>query len=405
MLPTKHLRPFLEVAACGSVTRAAESLRRAQSAVSRSIAELERALGVTLFERRTRGLLLTEFGRTFERRVRIAFGELAQARDELARRAPDAAARLRRAPVFTFSVHERRLAVLAAFDERRHVSDAARVAHLSQPAVSMAMREIEAPLGVALFDRGASGTALSEAGAILLRHVKRALAQIRIGVSELSALRGVMEGRVTIGATPFGRPYLLPVAISRLVREHPGVTVRTVEGSMASLTAGLRSGDIDFVFGALPRDAPHEELVREELYTEAMAVLARAGHPLAARRRRDALRAALHEVWVLPQRGSPSREMFEASLASLGLAQPRVAVESSDLALIRGLMLESDMVSAASRHLFHHELAEGLLVALVRTLPGSERAIGILRRTVDHSSPPAQLLIEALRSVRTPPLE
>ncbi|QJW85517.1 hypothetical protein HK414_26175 [Ramlibacter terrae] len=81
------------------------------------------------------------------------------------------------------------------------------------------------------------------------------------------------------------------------------------------------------------------------------------------------------------------------------MREPSVAVESSDLSIIRGLLLETDMISAASRQLFQHELASGTLVTLPIRLAGTERAIGILRRTREHSSPGAQLLIEEIRSV------
>src|SRR3569623_2952011 len=207
VLHTKHLRPFLMVVRHGSIARAGEELRRAQSAVARSIHELEAAMDVDLFERSRRRWLLTESGRALHRRVELAFAELQEACNALCARYPNAAFRLRAAPFFALSVHERRLDLLFAFERRSHISTAANALGVSQPAVSMGLHDLEASVGVPLFDRAHSGVALTEAGALLLLHTKRALAQLRLAGSEVAALRGVIEGHVVVGALPFSRPY------------------------------------------------------------------------------------------------------------------------------------------------------------------------------------------------------
>ena len=398
-LHTKHLRPFLAVVRAKSLARAAVALRRAPSAVSRSLRELELSLAARLFERGAGGWRLTDAGRALRHRAELAFAELASACEALCARHPGAAGRLRASPFFTLAVHERRLGILLAFAERRHVSEAARRLGVSQPAVSLALRELEGGVGVPLFDRAHSGIGLTESGELLTAHAKRALSQLRIAESEIAATKGVIEGQVVVGALPFGRPYLLPVAIGRVLARHPRLSVRTVEAPLEELVGALRVGDVDFLVGALPRVAVAGGLVREDLLHEPLVILARAGHPL-ARMKRPAIRNALRAAWVLPQKGTPTRDALEAALAARGFAVPAVAVETADLSIIRGLLLETDMVSAASRHLFQHELGSGALASLPVRLPGTERPIGILRRTAEHASPGARLLIEALHAVR-----
>lgn len=399
LLHTKHLRAFLAIVRGGSLGRASAQILRAQSAVSRSLRELESSLDARLFEREAGGWRLTQAGQVLRRRAEQAFSELAAARDELCRRHPDAAERLRASPMFTLAVHERRLEILLAFAERRHVGDAAAQVGLSQPAVSMALRELEDGVGVALFDRARSGICVNETGELLTLRVKRALLQLRLALSEIAAGKGVIEGQVVVGALPFGRPYLLPVAIGRVLARHPRLSVRTVEAPLERLVGSLRVGDVDFLVGALPASRRGDDLVREELLQEPMVILARAGHPL-AKARRLKLEQVLRATWVLPQRGTPTRDVLVSALAARGFATPAVAVESADLSIIRGLLLETDMVSAASRHLFQHELNAGALVSLPIRLGGTERPIGILRRTTELASPGAQLLIEELRGVR-----
>ncbi len=398
MLPTKHLRPFLAVARHGNLTRASEALRRAQSAVSRSIQVLETWFGVALFERNSRRWLLTEFGQTLLRRVELAFAELQQVCETLCEHYPALAFRLRVAPFFSLAVHERRLELLFSFTERQHISAAAIAIGVSQPAASMALHDLEASVGVPLFDRAHSGVALNEAGELLLVHLKRAMTQLRLAATEISALKGVIEGQIIVGALPFSRPFVLPTAIGSLLKQHPRLQVRTVESPMEALTTGLRLGDVDFLVGALPAGPIESGFVIEQLLKPPMAVLARSDHPLTLRTSLE-LADVLEASWVLPRPGTPTREALSLCLVQHGLPEPRVAVESSDLSVIRGLLLETDMISAASCQLFPHELRSGMLVTLAVALPGTERPIGILRRTPEHSSPGAQLLIEEIRRV------
>src|SRR5438477_9041728 len=80
----RHLRAFLAVADQGSANRAGATLFRAPSAISRSIHKLESELGVELFERRARGMLLTDYGRALLVRARRVHSEMQRARSELA---------------------------------------------------------------------------------------------------------------------------------------------------------------------------------------------------------------------------------------------------------------------------------------------------------------------------------
>jgi LysR family transcriptional regulator of gallate degradation len=397
MIPTKHLRPFLAVAQSGSLARASDSLRRAQSAVSRSVRELEESLGAPLLERGGRRLLLTDCGRTLSRRTERAFAELERARQGLLAQFPEAAAHLRTAPIFALGVGERRLDVLLQFQTRQHISRVASTIGVSQPAVSMALQDLESGTGVPLFDRAHAGVGPTAAGQLLMEHLRRALAELRLAQAEVAALQGVVEGQLVVGALPFARAYMLPAAIGRLRRQHAMLQVRTVEAPIAHLLAELRMGDIDFLVGALPGDALADDLVREELGLESLSLIVRADHPLALST--PTWTEVAQHAWVLPGQGNATRRVFESSLALLGRAPPKVAVESSDLSVIRGLLLEADMVTAASHQLFHHELQAGALHRLPLELPGTARAIGILRRTDAHSGPGARLLIQALREV------
>ncbi|MFO1413001.1 MAG: LysR family transcriptional regulator [Burkholderiales bacterium] len=396
-LALRHLRVFLAVVDHGSVTRASEALFRAQSAITRSIRELEDDLGVPLFERRAQGMLTTRYGEALERRARRVAGELQDARRELARLAGPARA-IGNAPVFALLVNEKRLRAFVALTELHHMPSVAREIGITQPAVSAAVRELEDSLGVPLFTRSARGMQPSDCGDVLALHVKRALAELRHARDDVAALGGTTRGTVVVGALPLGRTLILPRAVARVATRHPGLHLATVEGPFATLAAALRAGDIDLILGALRPPSFATDLAGEALLRDELRVVVRADHPL-LRGQACSLDAVARRPWVLPRAGAPTRDLIEALFAERGIAPPEVRVETSDLAVLRGLLLESDLVTAISPQQLHYEFGSGLLAALPIPLPETSREIGIIVRAGSVPSPGSERLIAEIRTV------
>ena len=393
----KHLRAFLAVAQTGSVVRSSGMLRRVQSAVTRSIQELERELGALLFERRPQGMLLTGLGRTLLHRVERAFAEMDSARQGIAAAGPPAGWN-NHAPIFSLSLGRQRLLAFAELVEQRHMGAVADSLLISQPAVSQALREVELGLGIEVFIRSPAGLQPTPLGALLALHVRRALAEIRAAEVEIGLLQGAMAGRVTVGTLSLGRTRLLPQAIIRMQESHPNLTVSTVEGSFEHLSMRLRAGDIDFILGALRSPEHTIGLTREAIAQDELAIVTRAGHHLA--RSPDLGFAALANArWVLPQRGTPTRELLETALQGRALPAPQVAVETTDLAITRGLLLDSDLLTAVSPHLFQPEIDAGRLAILPLDLPETRRDIGLLQRAGGSPSLAARLLMSSIRAI------
>lgn len=389
----RHVRAFLAVADQGSVNRAGAALFRAQSAVSRSIHKLEGELGVELFERRARGMLLTEYGRALLVRARRAHAEMQRARSELAALA--ARGSVRNAAIFGMLTHERRIDAFVALTEQHHMPSVAESLGITQPAVSIAVRQMEDSIGLVLFERTARGMVPTAAGVALALRLKRALAEIRHAVADIALLRGVTQGTVTVGALPLGRTRLLPESIACVVAQYPGLRVATMEGSFEALAASLRAGALDFILGALRPAEYASDLQVEPLAEDELAIVCRRGHPWAERKQvppRDLMLAR----WVLPRVNTPNRILFEAALAARGLAPPNVVVETSDLAVLRGVLLNSDLLTAISAHQLSYELGAGLLTLLPVPLHDTRRTIGITRRTDSLASPGAKILTEEI---------
>ena len=393
----RHLRAFIVVAELGSVSKASEKLFTAQSAVTRSIHELELALGVQLFERKANGMLCTTFAHAVLFRARRAMQELAQGFDEI-RNGSKRARNAQQSHIPLILYNNRRLDAFIKLADSGHMPTVAKALGISQPAVSGSINDLESNLGLVLFRRTSKGMITTEAGEMLAFRVKRALAELRHVKTDLSALLGTTEGRVVIGALPLGRTAILPLAISEVLAQFPSLRFSTVEGAFDKLAADLRSGDIDFIFGAL-RPADYAlDLTTEALLSDLMAVVVRTGHPLT-----QYVRITLEDLmgfqWVLSRPGTPSRTLFDLSFTSQNLQPPSECVETSDLAILRGLLLNTDIVTAISAGQLQYEIAAGVLKVLDIALPNTCRAIGITMRAESHPSPGATVLMEAIRRV------
>jgi LysR family transcriptional regulator of gallate degradation len=300
--------------------------------------------------------------------------------------------------LFAAILNGRRLALIASLAEKRNMPAVAREFGLTQPAISTALKDLEAGLGVALFDRGPRGLVTTPAGEITAFYFRRVLAELRHIGPDIAASDGRLQGSIHVGALPLGRTQILPLAIAALLARHPQLHVATLESPYDVLAASLRSGDIDFILGALRSQVDAKDLQQEALFEDRISVIARAGHPLARARSIgfDALRQA---TWVLSRSGSPSRELFERCFSESRQAPPVPAVETGDLAVLRGLLLESDMLTAISAHQLRYEIRDRSLVVLDFALARTRREIGLTQRLGALPAPGARALMDEIRRI------
>jgi LysR family transcriptional regulator of gallate degradation len=189
---------------------------------------------------------------------------------------------------------------------------------------------------------------------------------------------------------------ILPGAIARVAAQYPGVRVVTDESAYETLVAGLRAGDIDFVLGALRQNDASSGLVNERMMSEDIVVLARRGHPLASVSGLT-LKDLIAAQWILPRSQAPARGMFEAQFKRGKLKPPMPTVETADLAVIRGLLMHTDMLAAVSAQQLHYECESGQLVVMDIPLHNTRREIGLTMRAGGTPSPAARALIDAIR--------
>ncbi|ATE64147.1 LysR family transcriptional regulator [Rhizorhabdus dicambivorans] len=383
-LNLRHLRALGAVVAQRSLNRAAEEAGLSQPALTQGLGKLERQLGVLLFDRHSDGVTPTFAGTALADRAGRAFAQLATA----SRRPGRGAARGFSSPERLMTATQ--LEAFLHFADAQGFAGAAAASGLSQPAIHRAVRELEQICAMPLAERRGRGMVLTAAGRNMARGVRLAAGEIAAGIDEA---RGEPDegGRITIGAMPLSRALVVPRALAHFLRDAPATVIDIVEGSWRELVDPLLDGVIDIMVGAL-REAPPAGVEQVPLFTDRLAIFGRKDHPLAARTATVAdLRA---QSWVVGPAGTPLRAHWEAMFE--GEALPPVPVECGSVMVIRGLVMQSDLLTLLSPDQISVEIEASMLVRIGSNLPSRVRSIGISTRSGWRPTRGQQRMIDLL---------
>lgn len=153
----------------------------------------------------------------------------------------------------------RQLRYFAALDESRHFGRAAAACHVSQPAFSAAIRELEETLGVPLVDRDNRRVTITALGREIATQARLCLRDVEALVELAREEQGVLVGRLTLGVIPTIAPFLLPQLMPALRKEYPRLQLFLREEVTAKLVQALLDGQVDLVLMALPWDMRNVE--------------------------------------------------------------------------------------------------------------------------------------------------
>jgi DNA-binding transcriptional LysR family regulator len=217
------------------------------------------------------------------------------------------------------------LITLAFVAEHGNISRAAIALHLSQPAVSGQLRQLQDEFGEPLYQRDGRGVKLTGAGEALVVYANRIRETFAQAHAYRNALRGLESGTLRIGASTTPASYLLPYLIAAFHRQHPDVTIHTIDGNTTEIVAALGSLDIAMIEGPVGADLPPGTEVAQWREDEIVAI-APSGHPLTAGNGEATLEALCGGPLVLREAGSGVRQLVERACARAGVPM-RVALE------------------------------------------------------------------------------
>ena len=279
--------------------------------------------------------------------------------------------------------------------------------HLSQPAVSKAIAEMENLLGVRLVERGRQGIEPTAHGRVLLRRGIAIFDELRQGVAEIEFLSDPTVGEVRISASEPVAAGLLPYLIDRFSRQYPQVAIYVTQapiGSLQLLTPqyrDLRDRNVDLILGPIVKPSLEDDLASEVLFDDPAVVTVGAKNKW-MRRRTIALADLMDEAWVLqPPNTRAGVSHIEAFRAS-SLDVPRKTVISGSVQTQIGLLgtqryltiFPESLLRFGGKRLF----IKGLPIKL-RVEPFTIGIVTLKRRTI---SPTTQLFIKSMREVTKP---
>ena len=266
----------------------------------------------------------------------------------------------------------RRLRLFLAVVDHGTFTAAAEAELVAQPAVSLAVRELETEVGAPLLIRSRHGAVLTAAGEALVPPARQALRDIEHAAAAVAAVTGLVSGRLDLATLPTLAADPVAELVGRFRGAHPGVTVRLgAPNDLDALADDVRSGRAEL--GITEQGATNDGLHEIELHDQELLAVS----PPGGSRHGIRLERLGGVPLVLGPPGSSQREVVETAMATAGVV-PQVAVETAQREALIPLVL-----AGAGTTFLPNRLAEAAarLGATVRpTVPRLRRTIVLVHR-------------------------
>ena len=285
----------------------------------------------------------------------------------------------------------RQLRALAAVQKNRSVTAAAKQLHLTQPAVTLQLRNLQTLAGLPLIQRTSDGMLLTDAGREVLALSERIEAAMADCETSLEMMAGITAGRISIGAVSTAK-YFVPFAISGFSKLHPSVDVSLSIGNRQEIGKALRGYDLDIaIMGRPPADIDmNVHLIGDHPHV----IIAPTGHRL-ARKPRLTLADLANETFLMREPGSGTRGLMEQLFESAGVV-PKIGMAMDSNETIKQAVIAGLGIAFISAHTVATELDERRLVTLnVDGLP-VVRQWFVLSRKDKVLLPPARAMLDFL---------
>ena len=252
----------------------------------------------------------------------------------------------------------RQLRVFAEVARLGSMQRAAEALHLTPPAVSMQIKEVEHQVGLPLFDRAGRRLSLSTAGEYFLVYARRLLGTLKEADDAMARFKRVESGLLTIGMVSSAK-YFLPQLLAQFHAEHPAIDVRLRLGGREQLVAMMGANEVDLsIMGRPPKDFAN----RAEPFAMHPHVLVTApNHPFALAEHVPAA-ALAREPFIVREPGSGTRAALEEYLDSHRL-QPAFIMEMNSTEAIKQAVMAGMGLSLLSLHTIGLEWRNGLIAA------------------------------------------
>ena len=268
--------------------------------------------------------------------------------------------------------------------------------HVTQPAATKILMDIEEILEARLFDRLSRGMRPNELGLFTLRYASAALDGQRKFVDEFNALKQGGHGHVTVGAITGSAAHVLVASVVESQRLRPLLVIRILEQSSDQLIAWLGERKIDLMIGRFATEDQRSQFHYEHLSAEPLHVVGGQHHPL--RGATDlSLTELAHWPWILYPASTAVRKVSDDLFGGAGLALTAGVVETPSFLFALELMNTTHMMSLQPAALIQKYVDRGLLSRIPVELPNRMPSYGLITRLGEPPTPSAQAFIDVLR--------
>ncbi len=239
------------------------------------------------------------------------------------------------------------------------ISAAARSLHLTPPAVSLQLRDIETAIGIPLLERNESGLVPTAAGQRLFDLTQSLQDELLQFGESITELKGIDHGVVSVGVVSTAR-YFAPTVLAEFMRIYEDINIQLQVGNRETTMEKLESMEIDFAITGLPPD--HFPVKKEFISNNPQIIIAAPEHPLAAKPR-ISLTELRDETFLLREKGSGTRSMSDRLFARCK-GMPKSGLELGSNETIKQAVMAGMGLALISAHTVAAELKEKRLVAL-----------------------------------------
>ncbi|MGZ3362653.1 MAG: LysR family transcriptional regulator [Xanthobacteraceae bacterium] len=285
----------------------------------------------------------------------------------------------------------RQLRALATVQKTRSVTAAANQLHLTQPAVTLQLRNLQELAGLPLIQRTGDGMLLTDAGREVLTLCERIEAALTDCETSLEMMAGKTAGRISIGAVSTAK-YFVPFAIAGFSKLYPDIEIRLTIGNRQETSEALRGYELDFaIMGRPPMGIDMDvRLIGDHPHV----IVAPTAHRL-ARKPRLKLADLADETFLMREPGSGTRGLMENLFETAGV-RPKIGMAMSSNETIKQAVIAGLGIAFISAHTVATELDERRLVTLdVDGLPVVRQWFALSRKD-KVLMPPARAMLEFL---------
>jgi DNA-binding transcriptional LysR family regulator len=277
--------------------------------------------------------------------------------------------------------------------EHRSFRKAADVLGVSQPALSISIKQLEQSLGCLLLDRTPGHVVPTAFGLSLCESTRRIQQEVRLAQARLHEIHGITRGQITVGVSPYAFTETFAELLGEFINEYPGLELHTRVEIYESSVPLLASGQIDMaIVEVIDRPRP-AHLAYAVLYRNPFVIVARPGHPLTKRRR---LHPAdlMNYPWIYGTDMVNHVNNWRTTFEDAGMSPPTPVVSGGGLRFHEKLLASGDFLAVLPLTHIKDSIAADKVVEL--GFPGIEwfNYMDILYREDISMSPGAKRLFD-----------